>query len=748
MLRARFTKQDSSEIDSIALDGGVLKRLFFTLVVLLAGVTPAGCQVLLEIPMDAQIELGSGPAISRHTAFLEEDGTGFCRTFTNPGSWYDGPLIDLQRAGYSQGVDFSAPGTRIEYTARYFQGGGNTNPYGDAPIFVALGDINGNWVWLGISYGPNPDPTYPEWITVTDDMTFDGNPPQGFDLSRITHVSFFGTDWAGTGDDFVDIRNFRVLVPREFDPVPICQIKLMDRDTEVEYGGVVTAVFPRLGMFYIQEARSCGIQVRAEVLPSVGDRVAGAGIVRVDQDTRELYLDSVVYDRHGKEAIAPIMMKARDVGGEPLGNQEAVLDGLGANNTGRLVRLVGRVTYEAPNSEYFYLQDHSGFSEGGQYEGIGVDCAGLHPWQRLNVAEEERITITGISSMYRNDEGEIVRMVRLVGDNNFESFSVEGEEGPTLRALVLVFDPVCPGYGNQKTTQVFGWNDPATLLDGYLRDLNYASGGWAKYEIVDWIEADYHPYFEDGFRYGPDDYIYRWNNRDTIPLHPGTADYVRLITDTSYPHNQPASIAQRVASGEFEEVFIFGAPAGFAGWEAAMAGPSPFFVNGGTYYIPQTGRNFILMGFNYERGVGEMLEDFLHRTECVMSRVYDPPQWWFPTWPLTNNWDAFRMYDQIQPGEAAVGTCHFAPNSVSDYDWGNMNPVWSTSDDWLLNWPNLIGQDTRRIVTAADWGNGDTRAHHVWWLRHLPRAPFTNKDGMQNNWWKYTLTYWNWPESR
>ena len=30
------------------------------------------------------------------------------------------------------------------------------------------------------------------------------------------------------------------------------------------------------------------------------------------------------------------------------------------------------------------------------------------------------------------------------------------------------------------------------------------------------------------------------------------------------------------------------------------------------------------------------------------------------------------------------------------------------------------------------------RAHHRWWLRHLPRAEGTT-DGIANNWWKYVI---------
>jgi hypothetical protein len=321
-----------------------------------------------------------------------------------------------------------------------------------------------------------------------------------------------------------------------------------------------------------------------------------------------------------------------------------------------------------------------------------------------------------------------------------------GNEPKTFRVAVINFDPYCPGHGNKRVHEVFGWNDPHDIADGYINDLATTSGGWCNYQIVDWYDANYHPYFEDGFQFDPDDCVDAWQTQ--TGLHDGTSDYVRLISDTSYPHNQPKTIAQRIADDEIDEVFLFGSPGGAAFWEAAMAGPSPFFVNGGTYNVPAAKRNFVIMGFNYERDVDCMLEDFLHRSECVMSRVYPSPDWWFPTYPPENNWDRFRMIDQRGEGESAVGMCHFAPNSESDYDWGNTRFVFSTCDDWLYNWPNLIGESTKRLVNCTEWGDGDMRLHHVWWLNHYPKAPGINPDGRQNNWWKYSCDFNNYAESR
>jgi hypothetical protein len=106
------------------------------------------------------------------------------------------------------------------------------------------------------------------------------------------------------------------------------------------------------------------------------------------------------------------------------------------------------------------------------------------------------------------------------------------------------------------------------------------------------------------------------------------------------------------------------------------------------------------------------------------------------------------MIDKVQSGESACGFCHYAPNSQSDYDWGNTTYVWSMCDDWLYNWPNLQGAVTKRWVNCGEWGKGDMRLHHKWWLTHIPKRSGVNADGKQNNWWKYLCDYWSYPESR
>jgi hypothetical protein len=181
-------------------------------------------------------------------------------------------------------------------------------------------------------------------------------------------------------------------------------------------------------------------------------------------------------------------------------------------------------------------------------------------------------------------------------------------------------------------------------------------------------------------------------------------------------------------------------------YESRMAGKNSYWCNSDPMPEVPTSRAFVLMGFNYERGVGEMLEDFGHRSESILTHVFGS---WEPK--PTHAWNRFTLYDkeikehpELKGQTAGCGNVHYAPNSQSDYDWGNKTPVNSSCDDWL-NYPHLTGKS--RTVDDSDWGNGDIRKHHVWWLSHFPKAP-GRTDGKLNNWWAYVADFNRYPESR
>lgn len=70
--------------------------------------------------------------------------------------------------------------------------------------------------------------------------------------------------------------------------------------------------------------------------------------------------------------------------------------------------------------------------------------------------------------------------------------------------------------------------------------------------------------------------------------------------------------------------------------------------------------------------------------------------------------------------------------------------VQTTCDDWL-DYPNLTG--TKRLMNDDDWGRGQIRMHHKWWLHHLPKTAGRGPDGKLANWWAYVADFNRYPES-
>ena len=285
------------------------------------------------------------------------------------------------------------------------------------------------------------------------------------------------------------------------------------------------------------------------------------------------------------------------------------------------------------------------------------------------------------------------------------------------RVLLITFNPTIESEGGRTLTQVLGRRNVDQLCQGFIADLKECSAGLLEYQITQRIDADVWPAKIDGFRYDGAGFLRSWRNRSGFH-DPDQVDYEAIIADYD--------LIQRVESGQIDEVWLFGFPyAGF--YESIMVGPGAFWCNAPPIVRDDVSRRFVIMGFNYERGVGPMLESFGHRVESHLQHT------WRHHHGRDNLWKQFILYDKKAPGKANCGWMHYAPNSVIDYDWGNESWVLSNCDDWL-NFPNFQG--VVRRVNCQDWGNGDMRAHHKWWFDRLPRAS-GHTHGIANNWWWY-----------
>ena len=174
------------------------------------------------------------------------------------------------------------------------------------------------------------------------------------------------------------------------------------------------------------------------------------------------------------------------------------------------------------------------------------------------------------------------------------------------KVLVIVYDPVMDAATGKKLSEQLGWKRTEDLATGFMAEILQHSHGMARYQVVERFDVDEFPAKVDGFRYAPQTYMDVLRNVAS-PHMPQEVDYYAIIDQFD--------ILSRVARNEIDEVWVFSFPhAGF--YESTMGGPNAFFCNAPALKNCEASRRrFVVMGFSYERGVGEMLESFGHRAE-------------------------------------------------------------------------------------------------------------------------------------
>ncbi len=313
------------------------------------------------------------------------------------------------------------------------------------------------------------------------------------------------------------------------------------------------------------------------------------------------------------------------------------------------------------------------------------------------------------------------------------------------KVLLIIFNPTMDPAAQTKLAAFMGWHRPDDHVSGFIADLLQASSGLVRYSIAKRIELDEFPLLSDGFRYTAQTYLSVMSNPANAH-RPQGIDYANLLTRFN--------VQAGVENGTFDEVWVMGFP--YAGlFESTMAGSGAFWCNSPALTNTAAGsRRFVIMGFSFERDVGEMLHSYNHRCEAILAHIYNGLD--FLMWAYRANrtpatvadgqtlslFQKYILFDQIAPGSAGMGLVHYAPNGVRDYDLGNPNPVPSNCYDWL-RFPDFQGDV--RMVAAAEWGGGAERPFQQWWLKHLPKTA-GRQNGLHNNWWQYIANLDNVPD--
>jgi subtilisin-like proprotein convertase family protein len=287
------------------------------------------------------------------------------------------------------------------------------------------------------------------------------------------------------------------------------------------------------------------------------------------------------------------------------------------------------------------------------------------------------------------------------------------------RVLMFAFDPFMPNKNNRRMHTAYGWTDPVQLTTNALNDFRRSSHD----RVVPILETQVHdawPIQSDGFQYDAASFDYDWTHGQ---IHNSEYDYKRFVLDWN--------LAPRILNGEVDEIWIYNGP--FAGmWESTMAGDGGYWCNSGPVQGVPSSRLFVIMGLNFERGVGEAIHSFGHRAESIMVHSYEQ---WLPN--RNNTWSHFALLDKDAPGLGGIGNVHFPVNGQSDYDYANPRVVVSDADDWL-NYPNFQG--ITRSFNYHEWSPDDAdpqRQYLNWWYAHMPHAPGRAPDNFLGNWWRY-----------
>lgn len=220
------------------------------------------------------------------------------------------------------------------------------------------------------------------------------------------------------------------------------------------------------------------------------------------------------------------------------------------------------------------------------------------------------------------------------------------------------------------------WSKTPDLIQQYISSLRTISSETLIYQVVDTLKVTSFPRLQDGRRYSNSSWLAALADDSTAFRDPHggymLADYNQIMEDFN--------LEQRVADQLIDEIWLFGGPY-FGFYESRMIGKKAFWCNGPGMESPC--RRFVIMGFNYQRTVREMLHDFGHRSESILSRQYGSQNYLQKLYaPLTfgpiipppprNEFEKF-LYNH--------GTVHRVPGgleySQDEVAWlGGLKPAW------------------------------------------------------------------------
>jgi hypothetical protein len=192
-----------------------------------------------------------------------------------------------------------------------------------------------------------------------------------------------------------------------------------------------------------------------------------------------------------------------------------------------------------------------------------------------------------------------------------------------------------------------------------------------------------------------------------------------------------------------KEIWIWGYHGGVLNlWESNMSSPFGDTSNSSRdpKDLPVYKSTYTVYHYNYQRGLGEAIEDHMHQLEALLNHIDGRDTAPAEKWPELLFWGKFVGSDvshKIVTNPARCGWTHYAPNSEKDYDWTNKRYVETDIEDWQ---PDRVGKTQR--MNCERW-NSDPIQWRVYWLQAIPGANsgLSYKGKKLRNWWSFVADW-------
>ncbi len=300
---------------------------------------------------------------------------------------------------------------------------------------------------------------------------------------------------------------------------------------------------------------------------------------------------------------------------------------------------------------------------------------------------------------------------------------------------LVIYEPIV----NEKPIyEYYNWNNPRTITPQIISFFKKVSGGTLNYSIVKTTVIKDFPvklYGKDyserqgaggsnPFKYNPE--TYKSCMSDNSKCLPDEVDYKKIVDSMKACEDRN--------KGVIDELWVWGGPY-FGFYESHLVGKydDTYFYNSSPTIYNKCTKPLPVMGFNYERNIGEAIHNFGHRAESAIKEV-------FKGWDgsFTTGWNRFSLHNKDVKGFASCGNTHFTPIANGEYIYDSKEKIRSNCDEFK-NYPVINGK--YKDITCEAWGCNELGYYNYWWA-NLPRNKGTNYDEyakvtVLNNWWLY-----------